>query len=211
MTTTVTVSKATPTLQLSDLGGHYNGYPFPASVMITGSGADVSPASSLGDVTPILTYYEGSSTSGTSLGATPPTAVGTYTVVASFAGAANYLSAQSAPVSFTIGVGVPTVTLTSSTSSAVYGQTVTLIASVTAGNSPTGTVTFIDNGTPLGTVPLSASGSATLTTSLLATGSNSITANYSGDSLFVSATSSSRRRHRSARLPPRSFSRRLRS
>ena len=88
--------------------------------------------------------------------------------MASFAGSANYVPVQSTPVSFTIGVGAPTVSLTSSTSSAVYGQTITLIATVTAGTSPTGTVTFLDDGTPLGTVPLNASGSATLTTSLLA-------------------------------------------
>jgi Bacterial Ig-like domain (group 3)/Right handed beta helix region len=189
-TTTITVSKATPTLGLSDPGGHYNGYPFPASVTITGSGADVSPASSLGEVTPTLTYYEGSNTSGTNLGATPPTAAGSYTVVASFAGSANYVPVQSAPVTFTIGVGVPMVSLTSSTTSAVYGQTITLIATVVAGGPPSGTVTFLDDGTPLGTVSLNASGSATLTTALIATGANSVTAIYSGDSLFASANSS---------------------
>ena len=48
-TTTITVTKATPTLRLSDLGGHYNGNPFPASVAITGSGNSTSPASSLGE------------------------------------------------------------------------------------------------------------------------------------------------------------------
>ncbi len=188
-TTTITVNKATPTLNLSDSGGHYTGNPFPASVTITGAGNDTSAASSLDGVTPTLTYYVGSGTSGTALGAAPPTATGTYTVVASFAGAANYLPVQSTPVSFTIGVGLPTLSLTSTTTSAAYGQPITLIATVTAGYPSTGTVTFLDDGIPLGTVALNASGSATLTTSLLAPGSHSITATYSGDSLFASANS----------------------
>ncbi len=204
-TTTITVNKATPTLNLSDSGGHYTGNPFPASVTITGAGNDTSAASSLDGVTPTLTYYVGSGTSGTALGAAPPTATGTYTVVASFAGAANYLPVQSTPVSFTITVGDPTVELTSSTSSAVYGQPITFVATLTPGDPSAGTVTFLDDGTPLGTVPVNPSGSATLTTSLLAPGSHSITAAYSGDSLLVSATPG-RLPPRSLRPAPRSFS-----
>jgi Bacterial Ig-like domain (group 3) len=186
-TTTITVEKATPTLKLSDPGGTYDGSPFPASVTITGSGADNSPAASLEGVTPTLTYYDGSGTSGPSLGSTPPTAAGTHTAVASFAGSADYSAVQSAPFTFTIGVDTAAIALASSTGSAVYGQPITFVATVAADITPSGTVTFLDGGTTLATVALDGSGTATLITSTLAPGSHSITANYSGDADFGGA------------------------
>jgi hypothetical protein len=53
-------------------------------------------------VTPTLTYYVGDSTDGTNLGATSPSTVGTYTVVASFAGSPDYAAAVSPAVIFNI-------------------------------------------------------------------------------------------------------------
>ena len=167
----------------------HTGDPFPASVSITGSGNDISPALSLGGVSPTLNYYQGSGTAGASPPATPPTSTGTYTVVASFAGSSNYLAVESNPVSFTISIGAPKLGLTSTSSSALYGQPITFTATVTAGDAPTGTITFLDNGTPLGTAPLTGPGFATLTISFLAPGPHSITATYSGDSHYSSADS----------------------
>ena len=210
-TTTITVDKATPTLKLSDPGGVYDGSPFPASVTIAGSGEGNSPATSLEGVHPTLTYYDGSGTSGTNLGATPPTAAGIYTVVANFAGTADYAAVQSAPVTFTIRAGTATIALASSTGSTVYGQPITFVATVAAAGTPSGTVTFLDGGTTLATVPLDGSGTATLTTSGLALGSHSITATYSGDAGVVGARSPDRPPSRSARPAPRSFWYRIRS
>jgi large repetitive protein len=132
-------------------------------------------------VTPTLTYYDGSGTAGTSLGATPPTAAGTYTVVASFAGTANYSAVQSEPVTFTIRLATATVAFASSAGSTVYGQPITFIARVAAAGNPSGTVTFLDGDTALATVSLDSSGAAILTASDVATGFHSITASYSGD------------------------------
>ena len=68
----------------------------------------IRPANSLeGMSRPTLTYYAGSGTSRTSLGATPPTNAGGYTVVASFAGSVDYAAFPSAPIVFTIGQGTP--------------------------------------------------------------------------------------------------------
>ncbi len=174
-----------------DNGGAYTGRPFPATVTITGSGTDDSPALSLAGVIPTLAYYDGAGTSGMNLGATPPTASGTYTVVARFAGTANYLGVQSAPVTFTISAGAATIALSSSTASAVYGQAITFVANVVAAATPNGTVTFFDNGTTLATVALDGSDAATLTTSALALGSHSITATYGGDAGLAGAKSGS--------------------
>ena len=61
----------------SDAGGTYSGNPFPASATATGIGnASVSGSFA-------YTYYVGSSVTNSG-SATPPTAAGTYTVVASF-------------------------------------------------------------------------------------------------------------------------------
>jgi Bacterial Ig-like domain (group 3) len=77
-----------------------------------------------------------------------------------------------------------------SSGSAVYGQTVTFTATVTApGGTPAGMVTFSDGGTVLGTAALDGSGHATLTTSSLAVGADAITASYGGDANLMSATS----------------------
>ena len=132
----------------------------------------------------------GSGTSGTNLGSTPPTAAGTYTVVASFPATADYAAAQLTPTPFVIARGGSTIALTSSGGSAVYGQTVTFVATVSSGaGTPGGTVTFSDGATPIATVPIDGSGHAMLTTTSLALGSHAITATYSGNTNFVGVQS----------------------
>ena len=72
----------------------YTSYAFSASAIVTGLGTIASSS----DPSLTFTYYVGSGTSGTSLGDIAPTNVGTYTVVAHFAGNANYFPADSNPV-----------------------------------------------------------------------------------------------------------------
>jgi hypothetical protein len=70
-----------------------------------------------------------------------------------------------------------------------YGQSVTFTSSVTGpGGTPTGTVTFYDNGVSLGTATLSG-GSASLATTAVAAGTRSITAGYNGNAQFAPSTS----------------------
>jgi hypothetical protein len=186
-TAMITVAQAPVTLIVSALGGTYDGAPFPAAVQIVSgaSGGKNSPTSSLENTTPILTYYDGAG----SWGFTPPTTTGTYTVVARFPGSTDYVAVDSAPVTFTINRGTPQIALTTSGNSAVYGQPVTIVATVNAPGTPSGTVTFSDGATPLATVPLDSSGKAMFTTTGLHIGSQSITATYSGDSRFLSVIS----------------------
>ena len=80
-------------LKVSDPSAPYTGTAFTGTVTVTGVGG--GPAASLEGVTPTLTYYAGSKAHGSGL-ATLPTNVGTYTVVASFAGSTNYAETQSA-------------------------------------------------------------------------------------------------------------------
>ncbi len=92
---TFTIAKATPTIQISDAGGTYNGSAFPATVTVRGVSG--SAAASLEGVTATVTYCQG-----TSCSATAPIQAGTYTATASFAGSADYSAAQSTMVTFTI-------------------------------------------------------------------------------------------------------------
>ena len=89
-----TIGQATPTVTVTDLGGTFTGQPFPATASVAGVGG--TQAASLESVTPTLTYYAG----GTPIGGAPA-ATGTYTVVASFAGSADY-KVQSAQATFAI-------------------------------------------------------------------------------------------------------------
>jgi hypothetical protein len=125
---------------------------------------------------------------------------GTHSITASFAGDSNYNAATSAPLSQVVSKTPTTIVVTMSQPIELVNSSVTFTANVTAPNpTPTGTVTFFDNGTAIGTtqmstnggaiVSLALSGSATYTTSLLTTGTHTITATYSGDSAFMPSSS----------------------
>ena len=76
------------------------------------------------------------------------------------------------------------------TNTSLFGQSVTLTATVTAVSGvPTGAVVFEDGSTVLGTVPLS-QGSASLNVSTLGVGSHSITASYTGAGGWVNSADS---------------------
>jgi hypothetical protein len=83
-----------------------------------------------------------------------------------------------------------TTVLSSSHNPSVFGQSVTITATVSGGGgTPTGNVTFYDNGVSLGSNTLSG-GVTTYNTSAFSVSSHSLTASYGGDSNFQSSTSS---------------------
>ncbi len=184
----LTISPATPTVSVLAPGGVYTGSRIAAQATVAGTSG--TSAASLEGVSPALTYYVGSGTSGTSLGSTPPIQPGTYTVVASFPDSADYVASQSLPVTFTIGKAAPTIALVPSVESSVFGQSVTLTASIAFDAAvPGGSVTFYDGSTALGTAAVNASGKAMLATAALGVGIHSLTASYAGDSDFASSVS----------------------
>jgi large repetitive protein len=183
---TFSITKATPTITVTDSGGAYTGSPYAATVKVNGG-------SSLEGVAPTLIYYAGVAATGTALSGVPST-VGTYTVLGSFAGSADYKN-SSASITFTISRSATTTTVTSSLNPAVVGQSITLTATVapaSGAGTPTGTVTFYAGSTILGTGTLTLVGGvaqATLTVSSLAVGNYSIKAVYSDDANFAASTS----------------------
>jgi hypothetical protein len=114
---------------------------------------------------------------------------GQHLVDGSYSGDSNYNSSLSGTLSL---LGVPvattTTTLSASATSVDEQQKVTLTAAV-KGNSPTGTVTFLNGTTSLGTAPVSGN-SASFTTSFASAGSVSLTASYGGDANNLASTSS---------------------
>jgi hypothetical protein len=83
-----------------------------------------------------------------------------------------------------------TTTLSAEPASSVEGGEVTFTANVTSGGgTPTGQVSFRDNGVEIGQGALAA-GVATFSTSSLATGTHPITAHYLGDGTFSTSASS---------------------
>jgi hypothetical protein len=82
-----------------------------------------------------------------------------------------------------------TTSLNPSVTSTVYGGPVTLTATVTGSDMPTGSVSFYNGATALGTVAVNSSGVAIFTTDALPVGSDSITAVYGGDATDSGSTS----------------------
>ncbi len=82
-----------------------------------------------------------------------------------------------------------TTALRASSSNPVYGQPITLTATVSSSTgTPTGLVTFYDGSTDLGTQSL-INGTATLVVSTLPVGTDSLTASYAANSQFSSSQS----------------------
>jgi len=127
----------TPTVTAIDAGGVYNGNPYSATATVTGTG-DVS----ITDGTVTFAYYLASDTTFSSPLSGAPTDAGSYSVIASFSGDADYSSADSAPTLFTITPATPTVSVTDA--GGVYtGSPFSATGSVTGvGNAPLGTPTF---------------------------------------------------------------------
>ena len=184
------ISLASPTVSVSDSGGTYNGSAFSGVASV--AGVNGQPSSELEGVAVTTVYYSGSTARGTLLPGAPIHA-GTYTVVAAFPGSANYSPSASAPVTFTIAPATPTVALSTATGSAVFGQAVTVTATLAAtSGTPGGSIGFLDGSTLLATVPLAGGQTqATVTLSSLPIGNHSITAAYSGSANFQGVTSGS--------------------
>ena len=148
--------------------------------------------SSAGTVTPVSgTYYAANTV--VTLTAKPKSGYG----FSDWSGdVANVLSAtttvtMSAPQTVSANFGQATKTVVaSSLNPSVYGQSVTLTATISHGTTiPTGTVTFKAGATVLATVTVGSAGTATFTSSSFTVGTHAITAVYSGDSNYAGSTS----------------------
>jgi hypothetical protein len=131
-------------------------------------------------------------------------AVGDESLTAVYDGVDLYNDSSSGSLAHIVLANIPTVGLTTSADTIVYGQTVTFTVTVSPpfgggfgglGSRPTGQVDFFDNDVYIGSANL-VNGSASLSDaatdfliSTLSVGSNSITAVYDGDSRYSGQSS----------------------
>jgi unsaturated chondroitin disaccharide hydrolase len=116
-------------------------------------------------------------------------ALGSHAITASYAGGTDYGASTSSKLTQVVGA-VTATALKASVNPTVYGQAVTLTATVsskTAGTI-TGTVSFQDGTTVMGSGKVSGD-KATFSTTTLSVGSHSITAVYSGNASYGPSTS----------------------
>ncbi len=131
-------------------------------------------------------------TSGTAAFTTSALAIGSHTVTAFYQGDASF-AVSNGSASDTVAQAATTTALASSSNASVYGQSITLTASVSV-NSPGagtagGSVQFLDGTTVLATRTLDATGTAKFSTNQLSVGAHSLTAVYQGSTNFVTSTS----------------------
>ncbi len=115
---------------------------------------------------------------GSATTATSTLPIGSDPITATYNGDGNYNTATGT-LTQVVGKATPTVTVGTSGPS-IFGQTVTITASVP--NGPTGTITIKSVGVTLGSGTITSSnGTVTVTTTTLPVGSDLITATYGGD------------------------------
>jgi len=150
-----------------------------------------------GTPTGSVAFYDGgtalgtsSLSGGTATFSTAKLAGGSHSITATFLGSTYFVaSSPSNTVTEVVENGSTTV-ITSSANPSVYGESVTLTATITYGTViPTGTVTFKTGTTILATAAVGGAGTATYTSSAFKVGSHPIIAVYSGDSNYVGSTS----------------------
>jgi hypothetical protein len=108
---------------------------------------------------------------------------GSHAIGAMYSGDSNYAAAASPKFTQIVNKALANVTLTSSGNPSIYGDRVTITATVTPG--ATGTVTFADGTTILGVANLDISGRASIASASFAAGSHNIVATYSGDANYL--------------------------
>jgi hypothetical protein len=115
---------------------------------------------------------------------------GFYSVVGSYSGDSYYPAGESGAVSLQV-LSTTETTLVASPNSVTTGQTLNLVATVSASgtSSLSGTVNFMNGSTVLGSASVNSSGVATLSTASLAAGAYSLTARYLGTTNLAASTS----------------------
>ncbi len=116
--------------------------------------------------------------------------VGTQTLSAAYGGSPSF-QLSSGSISQITGLEPATASVASNLNPASAGSQVTLSAVIAPqfGGTPTGTITFLENGAAIGSAAKLSGNKAVLTTSFATAGSFVITAVYSGDSHFAGVSS----------------------
>jgi hypothetical protein len=151
-------------------------------------GAQLEQAAQPGPFVPT----NGAAATGTGAVATLTTStlpVGTDSITVSYPGDPSNQPGTGGPAIVQVAMASPALAITSSVNPSVSGTLVTFTATLSSGDSPSGTVKFLDGATTLGIGTVSG-GVATYATNSLSVGTHSITASYGGDANNNTVTSS---------------------
>jgi hypothetical protein len=168
-------------ISIGTLSGGTVGVPYNSSLQAFGGNAPYTWSISLGTLPAGLTLN-------TATGAVTgtPTTAGTFTFTAQAVDSSTTPKSATRVVTMVVAQGSTTTAISALPTSSVFGQQVTLTATVNvSGGTPTGNVTFSDGPNVLGTAALTSGGTAVLQTSSLAVGSHSFSASYLGDLNFL--------------------------
>ena len=194
------VNNPTTTTLVASANSAAFGQPVTLTATIAGSGTSTPIGTvTFKDGTTVL----GTGTLSTTNGVTSATfqtatlAVATHAITAVYGGDINDLTSTSAPLSLVVNQDATTTTVAGAANPAVFGQAVTLTATVAVtspgAGTPTGMVTFMDGTTVLGTGTLSTAAGVTTasfqTVRTLAVATHTITAVYGGDTNDLTSTS----------------------
>jgi hypothetical protein len=106
---------------------------------------------------------------------------GSNAITATYSGDNNNLTSTSGVTTQVVNKVTSTTALLAGPTPVVFGQTVSMTATVTSPLPQGGTIQFFDGGTVISAQPPNGGGSASFSTSALSTGSHSLSAVYSGD------------------------------
>lgn len=184
-----TVQQKTTTTLVSNLNPALVGDRIVFTVTVTGSTNQ--------NISGTIGIYEGTSlvgssvvTSGAASIAVTNLAAGSHVLLAKYEGDSSSQGSSSASLTQAVNTADTVVTLVSSANPAVAGDAIRFTATVASkGNSPTGSVTFLDGASTLGTAQVN-NGVASLSVSTLVAGQHAIVARYGGDSGTQISTSS---------------------
>lgn len=145
-----------------------------------------------GEAGPFVTLVDGTAELSTS-----SLSRGSHTIRATyFSSDPNFVTSTSTAVSHTVNKAATKTTVVTDVPVAVFGQPVTLTATVGAvapgAGSPSGTVTFTDGDTVLGSAPVSSAtgGIASIIVDALSVGQHAVVATYDGDDSFTGSNGS---------------------
>jgi CSLREA domain-containing protein len=162
------------------------------SFTVTTTGFPAPALSETGTLPSGVGFTDNGNGTATLSGPPGPGTVGNYPITITAANGIGSNATQD--FTLTVSKAATTTALVSASNPSVLGQSVTFTATVTttapSAGIPTGTVTFLDGASSIGTGTLNGSGVATLTTSALSIGTHSLTAQYGGDTNFLTSTSS---------------------
>ena len=186
--TASTTSTPTTTTLASSLNPSTYGQAVTFTATVTSSSG--TPAGTVTFKNGTTTLGSASLSAGVAKFATAKLAGGTSSITAVYAGNSTYASSTSTALSQLVNKATTTTKLASLLNPEVFGQSVTLTATVTAefGGTVAGTVTFKNGTTSLGTAAVSA-GVAKLVTTKLPVGTLSLTAVYAGNTSLLTSTS----------------------